>query len=402
MEPEFRCYTDPRPKLPGGRLVTVTSMPRELTSVRYAFHPAARAAENWIDDARWHDADGFHAEGDFLRFQVPASVAHGLERGERYAIAVCDANAKGMIRGEISWPEHPERWDDGAEPYSEPSPEIEAEAQGNRPEEEAPAGGGAPRWVVIILVVLGLAGGGWWWSLQGRDLEVAGDTPGAPPPRANSAPSADTINVRVAPGAAKVVDIRDFAHDPEGQETSLASVASAQFGTVERIDDHSFRYRAPDRTSETDDIFLYRIQDPEGASAAGWVYVTVTSTDPVAEPAAEAKPVAAERAPSPEGPAEPKQPKQPNPEVPRLREEIAGALEKEDFDRVKALCGSAILLDAQLAKFCGIAFDPSKRLFDAKPDPQFALQCYKLAIDFGEKDAKEHLKELTAWISSNP
>ncbi len=201
MGPEFHCDIDPRPKLPGGRLVTVTSMPRELTSVRYAFYPAARAAENWIDETKWRNAGRFHAEGGFLRFQVPAGVAHGLERGERYAIAVSDANAKGMVRGEISWPENPERWDDGTEPYSEPSPEIETDADLAAPAEEAPSGGGGLRWVVILLVLLALAGGGGWWYLQNQGLDVVPSEALPPPaPRANIAPTAGTINIRVTPG----------------------------------------------------------------------------------------------------------------------------------------------------------------------------------------------------------
>ncbi|MCB2263138.1 MAG: hypothetical protein LGR52_09410, partial [Candidatus Thiosymbion ectosymbiont of Robbea hypermnestra] len=103
-----------------------------------------------------------------------------------------------------------------------------------------------------------------------------GQTPAEQPAfaqsQANRPPIAATIFIEAVADEVLAIDIREHAHDPEGETPRLLGLGTPLAGKVERIDDYHFLYSAPSR--EPRDGFHYRIVDGSGARSEGWVFVT--------------------------------------------------------------------------------------------------------------------------------
>ena len=473
MESEFRCFADPKPRLPGGRIVSVNAVRRKLAGVRYALHPAGDAAADWLARARWHEATDFWAENNSLLFRVPAGVSNGLKPGERYAVAVADAALQEMVRGEVLWEDHPEYWDPEA-PRSLTEVTSASEEVLAGPEVPLrPLRGRVSHRGKVLVTLSALLAIIVWLLLPDRDAGIS-EQESLPKRQSNRPPIASTISVKAVTGEALVVDTREHAHDPDGETPRLLELEPAQFGEVERIDEYSFRYQAPPRRWETD-IFLYRVADRANARGEGWVFVSGDArpqTQPATQPGwsrgsdlpvrrsakpqdplvetqeavaeAKVKPELGEQVqttsaapvqialvaprlepkPKPDsksesmprsGPAsrpqlstEPESKK--GVSVPKatpmrsreLRARIADALDAENLQQVRSLCTEAMETSASLAKFCGIVFDPNKRLFDAHPDATFALACYDQAIRLGDTEAGELAAAVRPFVGRGP
>jgi len=61
-----------------------------------------------------------------------------------------------------------------------------------------------------------------------------------------------------------------------------------------------------------------------------------------------------------------------------------------------------MVTDASIAKFCGIVFDPNKRLFEAHPDATFALRCYDQAARLGDAEAGELAAAIRSFLKPEP
>ena len=464
MDLEFRCFADRKPKLPGERIVAVREVPWRLSAVRYAFQSVADYKGEAPTRTRWHDAADFQAEDGLLLFHVPAGVANGLEPGGRYRVAVTDAASKQMLRGEILWELNPPLWtpkamDVDAEAALAPPAVPDTDERLVDPSPRR----GPSKWMLGIALSVLLVPA-IWLVLLGPDPEVR-PQPSPERNPANHPPAAPTISLAVTAGQSLVVDTREHARDPDGDAPRLLEVEPAQYGVVERIDTYAFRYSAPPRPRETD-VFLYRVVDDSSATGDGWVFVTVgTGSQPPAAttsapldravstlrepPETEALPTESERRSidmtastheaigSPATEAVPSESVVPEvappmriasvalqsgskpdspPELERfgpgsavitagpetLRSKIADALDAEDLQRVRSLCGEAMTANASLAKLCGIVFDPNKQIFEAHPDATFALACYDQAARLGDAEARVLAEAVRPFAEPRP
>ena len=490
MVPVFRCYADPRPGLPGGRIVEAIDLGRELTSPRYVFLLAAEAETrteaglDWLTGAKWHDATDFRTAHDSLLFRVPAGVANGLVRGRRYVIAIADAVSKEMVRGEILWEDQPPLLAGGISRYesqvaTESVPEEPPDPQRRKGQQRT------SKWGVLLVAFVAVCAIGLWIALPER--RSAGTDQGSlAKTEANRPPIAGTFSMDAVAGESLLVDTRKYARDPDGAAPRLLELEPAQFGTVEGVDDFRFRYSAPPQEREMD-VFLYRVVDDSGATSEGWVFVNVkanrrsqpgfgastprardqdsrrpseppgsdletrrianseTTVEPTKDqdqPAVAAPPQLAvvtplpapapksapesvpesspERAPALVLTPTAEQKPAPKPESRSILEQaaatqattpvrsgelrglIADALDAEDLDLVRSLCNEAMVASASLAKFCGIVFDPNKRLFDAHPDASFALACYDQASRLGDTEAGDLAAAVRPFVQPAP
>ena len=467
MDLEFRCFADPKPKLPGERIVVARGVPWQLSAVRYAFRSVAEEGGDSSTRVRWHDAADFQADDDLLLFHVPAGVANGLTRGERYRVAVAESASKPILRGEILWELQPLPWNAGvmdmdAEVAPGPPNEPSAAEERGVPPPGAVFRRGMLGGALLLLLVLGI-----WLAFPDPDSAVPQE-PNSEGNWTNHPPVAATISITAVEGEVLVVDTREHTRDPDGDIPRLLELEPAQYGVVERIDSYAFRYRAPPQRREAD-VFLYRVVDESSATGEGWVFVTVgsrsrgparaqptsfgrsasisgrpseansfstesvdgipskagqspiketagtsgdlkgvvarvsdkgaaaTEEDPVDTPAeAVAEPmqiaaVARQSEPIPDSWAKSERAGSSSEvtvaESKALRAQIADALDAEDMQRVRSLCGEAMGTNASLAKFCGIVFDPNKRIFESHPDATFALACYDQAARLGDAEA---------------
>jgi hypothetical protein len=73
---------------------------------------------------------------------------------------------------------------------------------------------------------------------------------------------------------------------------------------------------------------------------------------------------------------------------------IASSLRAQHADEARSLCLSAGEKDPQIARYCGIAFDPLRTHRAPTSDKSFALRCYDLAVALGDPEAERRAKAL--------
>lgn len=336
----------------------------------------AAAGSDWLTEATWHDAVDYRVDGGTLSFRVPAGVANGLKRGERYALALTDAALNGMVRGEILWEDQPPLWALGPPIWTSgtsdsvakvaPAPRRDKSLSQPQPSPKR----GFSHWDKVSVALLAtLATGitaGIWLALPGRDL-TGPEQPTLAQFGTNPAPilatqsTASTGRDTVVGGATP----ETLAIETPGTLGSEPTVAREPQERPEAISDEPVRVASVARP-------------PEPASRTRPAPASESERTPRPLSAPRSQPESAKTSPmSSLTPAQSKV----------LRTRIADALDAEDLQLVRSLCGEAMEVNASLAKFCGIVFDPNKRLFDAHPDAAFALACYDQAARLGDPEA---------------